>query len=219
MSFRLAAQHQSKAGDQWTFFQAKRIRGTTLETTAELLQSLGSPAPFAPNEIDSLLFRMVEATENAPTKKSTADDVSPATMAKATAAIKAARVQLSTLLKDDAVRASQPFLTSSTVPTVNSPSQPISAAPEQINAAIDAIRQRKTEVDTADLIRNIKPNDIDTDIRQAEANADAFDKACAPVNDTIRKFRSLFANLSAAVPSFTPNQRADRPDFGAADFA
>ena len=36
----LAAQHQSKAGDQWAFFQAKRIRGTNLEMTEELLQSL-----------------------------------------------------------------------------------------------------------------------------------------------------------------------------------
>src|SRR6266436_6760431 len=33
----LAAQHQSKAGDQWNFFQAKRIRGTNMETTIDLL--------------------------------------------------------------------------------------------------------------------------------------------------------------------------------------
>lgn len=43
----LASQYQSKAGDQWAFFQAKRIRGIGLENTAELLQSqlaLGDPA-------------------------------------------------------------------------------------------------------------------------------------------------------------------------------
>jgi len=34
----LAAQYQSKAGDQWGFFQAKRIRGSGLENTAEMLQ-------------------------------------------------------------------------------------------------------------------------------------------------------------------------------------
>src|SRR6516164_8706935 len=36
----LAAQNQSKAGDQWSFFQAKRIRGTNLEMTGELMQAL-----------------------------------------------------------------------------------------------------------------------------------------------------------------------------------
>ena len=36
----LAAQEQSKAGSQWEFFQAKRIRGTTLETSGDLLRSL-----------------------------------------------------------------------------------------------------------------------------------------------------------------------------------
>src|SRR6516162_10778650 len=30
----LAAQEQSKAGDQWAFFQSKRIRGTIVEQTA-----------------------------------------------------------------------------------------------------------------------------------------------------------------------------------------
>ncbi|HVV01434.1 MAG TPA: DUF4337 family protein [Verrucomicrobiae bacterium] len=36
----LAAQQQSKAGDQWSFFQAKRLRGAYQQNTAELLQSL-----------------------------------------------------------------------------------------------------------------------------------------------------------------------------------
>lgn len=33
----MASQNQSKVGDQWAFFQAKRIRGTTFEATADLL--------------------------------------------------------------------------------------------------------------------------------------------------------------------------------------
>src|SRR5437762_9989237 len=35
----LAAQNQSKAGDQWNFFQAKRSRRTNHENTADLLQA------------------------------------------------------------------------------------------------------------------------------------------------------------------------------------
>jgi hypothetical protein len=36
----LGAQQQSKAGDQWSFFQAKRLRGAYQLNTAEILQSL-----------------------------------------------------------------------------------------------------------------------------------------------------------------------------------
>src|SRR5881394_1768376 len=36
----LAAQQQSKAGDQWSFFQAKRLRGAYQRNTADLLQAV-----------------------------------------------------------------------------------------------------------------------------------------------------------------------------------
>src|SRR5262249_25084295 len=41
----LAAQNQSKASDQWNFFQAKRIRGTEIQRTVRLLQALSEPGP------------------------------------------------------------------------------------------------------------------------------------------------------------------------------
>src|SRR4051812_37857616 len=41
----LASQQQSKATDQWGYFQAKRIRGTNVELTADLLHPSG---PFEP---------------------------------------------------------------------------------------------------------------------------------------------------------------------------
>ena len=42
----LGAQQQSKAGDQWSFFQAKRLRGAYQRNTAELLQSLTEVHPL-----------------------------------------------------------------------------------------------------------------------------------------------------------------------------
>jgi hypothetical protein len=42
----LGAQQQSKAGDQWSFFQAKRLRGAYQSSTAELLQALSQIRPF-----------------------------------------------------------------------------------------------------------------------------------------------------------------------------
>src|SRR5690242_10122266 len=39
-----AAQHQSKVGDQYAYFQAKRIRGTSMELTSTLLRATAEPA-------------------------------------------------------------------------------------------------------------------------------------------------------------------------------
>src|SRR5258708_24761918 len=55
----LAAQHQSRAGDQWAFFQAKRIRGNGLEASGELLQALGHPDPLDMDRTAATLTRML----------------------------------------------------------------------------------------------------------------------------------------------------------------
>jgi len=47
----LAAQQQSKAGDQWSFFQAKRLRGAMQRSTLDLLKSTISLRPLAPDDI------------------------------------------------------------------------------------------------------------------------------------------------------------------------
>ena len=51
----LAAQNQSKAGDQWNFFQAKRIRGTNMDTTSDVIAALAEPGM-----IDRVRWREVQ---------------------------------------------------------------------------------------------------------------------------------------------------------------
>src|SRR6266700_6449549 len=50
----LGAQQQSKAGDQWSFFQAKRLRGAIQRNTADLLQTVTSVHAFDPAAIQLL---------------------------------------------------------------------------------------------------------------------------------------------------------------------
>src|SRR5437764_2093331 len=50
----LAAQQQSKAGDQWSFFQAKRLRGAYQRNTADLLQSMTDVHPVDPTRLTAL---------------------------------------------------------------------------------------------------------------------------------------------------------------------
>jgi hypothetical protein len=54
----LAAQQQSKVGDQWAFFQAKRLRGATLRANLQLLHATAEVGP-----LDQLaLSRVAEGT-------------------------------------------------------------------------------------------------------------------------------------------------------------
>src|SRR5690242_19619399 len=42
----LAAQQQSKAGDQWSFFQAKRLRGALQRNTVDLMETMNAVHPL-----------------------------------------------------------------------------------------------------------------------------------------------------------------------------
>ena len=48
----LAAQQQSKAGDQWGFFQAKRLRGALQRSTLDVLQATTDMHPFTHFELE-----------------------------------------------------------------------------------------------------------------------------------------------------------------------
>src|SRR5437764_5396853 len=58
----LAAQYQSKAGDQWGFFQAKRIRGSALENAAD---HLPPTAPLDPARLKASAHQLTLALEQA----------------------------------------------------------------------------------------------------------------------------------------------------------
>src|SRR5262249_12376807 len=59
----LAAQHQSRAGDQWAFFQAKRLRGALLQSTADVLQPL--TRMLDPADLVEAVHRVTAGLQNA----------------------------------------------------------------------------------------------------------------------------------------------------------
>src|SRR5512142_356835 len=58
----LAAQQQSKAGDQWSFFQAKRLRGALQRNTVDLMQSTVNVPAFEVPALRSALEKTSAAT-------------------------------------------------------------------------------------------------------------------------------------------------------------
>ncbi len=72
----LGAQQQSKAGDQWSYFQAKRLRGTLQRSTLDLLQATSEvhplavaavPAPVSEQTLAALQNGELPAVPGAPT--------------------------------------------------------------------------------------------------------------------------------------------------------
>jgi hypothetical protein len=185
----LAAQHQSKAGDQWAFFQAKRTRGTNKETTYQLLQSLAQIDDFDPAQVVSVCAQILQELD-----KSTE-------MSAREAAAKVRKVldKLPALMAYEATVQGTPYLTTPNLPQVEARTLDNKGAADDIKAVVEAIRQRKTEAETAALVGKVKPADIEAATRLAEEDADRFDKACAPVTNMIREWRPVLAELLAAV--------------------
>jgi hypothetical protein len=200
----LAAQHQSKAGDQWGFFQAKRIRGTSLETTLQLLQGLGRPDDFDPSRVDAVCGEVVGALKKA------ADDGKETEARRRDAAHAAAKVQATreklAELIDKEASGTLPYLTGFPLPEVAVRPLPRKEAQENLDRVLEAIRKRKPDSTTAPLVAKMSFEDVDDAVRLAEDAADQFDDACAPINDTVKRLRGLLADLTDAVKPF---RRAD----------
>src|SRR5205085_2626630 len=61
----VAGQNQSKVGDQWAFFQAKRIRGTTYEVSADLLLAARQPVPLSKASLVDSVIQLTKEAEAA----------------------------------------------------------------------------------------------------------------------------------------------------------
>jgi uncharacterized protein DUF4337 len=196
----LAAQQQSKAGDQWAFFQAKRIRGTSLETTVELLQSLAHPEPFELAGIDKLGAQMVQSPERA-----TADNGGGADR------IKKARERLAKLLADDKAKQTWSYLTGPGLPKIETHSLARKETQDLIDEVVKAIRAHQPESATAAAVGGLKAEDIEEASRLAEEDADHFDKACEPVSELLKELRAIIGELTASVRTMQ-NSSGDRSD-------
>ena len=203
MYFRsVAAQQQSKAGDQWSFFQAKRIRGTSLEMTVETLQSLAQPETFDPARVKAGVARLLQRLDAASGAKASGDGEAKESASAAAARVGKAREKLTKLLADDKIQQSLPYLVGGPMPKIEMRTLDKKETQESIDAVVLAIGQRQTERETAPAVAKLSPDDIDEALRLAEQAADNFDKACEPINDTIKQLRSAIGELAAAARPF-----------------
>ncbi|HLJ94063.1 MAG TPA: DUF4337 family protein, partial [Gemmataceae bacterium] len=204
----LAAQNQSKAGDQWNFFQAKRNRRTSHETTVDVLQATAEPAPVDAAALEATArfledrFRRVEAGASHLLELLGSTKTSPSTgnstlheaagRLQQTVREEAKRAQLAQnhiheVLSRDAVRSAWTYLIGNEQPKV----QLRTLTDPQIDQAEQAIRARLPEEDTASLFRKIPQEEIGKAIATAEANAQVMEHTYEPISEAIGQIQNI----------------------------
>ncbi len=216
----LAAQYQSKVSDQWNFFQAKRIRGTSMETTVSVLRSMTEPGDVSPAALrraaDRLPAELRRAGQDADRLLKAANenkaDLGPAgerllkaaaglkeSAAKMVAAAETAREQVAQALGDDTVSASFAFLNSDRLPTpegqADDPRKVLSGAFASINPAIppalQEIAKLKSERRMEEIVGGISEEQIHQAIDQAEDRAAENDAAGTKVVESYQALDKL----------------------------
>jgi hypothetical protein len=169
----VASQNQSKVADQWAFFQAKRIRGTTYEATADLLLAQKADLFTADTAIDAAqdLVHEIEASE--------------------TVATKAGAGKLRDQLKSLHKRAGEALAEVTTA--FHPPATGWQGlAPDKVKTALDALQsypklEPNTESDGIDADQRQKLDEILKDIRDFKPEKDIAPKTLAIQPETLDK--------------------------------
>jgi hypothetical protein len=177
----LAAQEQSKAGSQWAFFQAKRIRGTTLDATVDLVRTLTDAPPFEPGSLRGLAARIEDGLRGG---ASTAADKA-----------KTARQKLDALLDRPDVKQAWDYLAGTKLPAIEERRVP----DEAIADVLKSVRAHQTETQTVAKVTRVNEVRLEEALEAAEANADAFDEACKPATAVVRDLDAIVHDFAASV--------------------
>jgi uncharacterized protein DUF4337 len=202
----LAAQNQSKASDQWNFFQFKRSRGMTAQLTIDLLHALshrGRIKSAAWKQTSEQLvhdLREVEKEANSLLARLSQGKVEPAGdrlrqavtefVPVALALAREAEVldgRLNQELAGSDVQRAFSFLETKDVPqvTIHGVDDPGLAEAQK------AIEARQAEKDTAPLIAKIPQEKLQQAIELLEGNVQAVEDANKPISDTLSKLDTL----------------------------
>ena len=196
-----AAQNQAKAGDQWGFFQAKKLRGAGDRNTAELLQATADPAPFDAGEavatvqdlnasldrIDAQAQAMLKAGSGADSGASAEQTAARQLMEQYAKDARAIKVrghntagELDALRQDEGERQGLDALRSGAAPRLLD----WAPADEKVAAALAAIAAGKDEAETTSVVRQISSDALAGAMASAKDRARLWDEQAEPIAKT-----------------------------------
>jgi len=194
----MAAQFQSKAGDQWSFYQAKRLRASGNQNSIDLLEGLIAPGLLDAGAIATqaknnesriaVLGALLPSIAQAPNA-----DALTAAIELAEGKESASASKWKAALADPQIQEAMVYLSGDGLPTIEE-QHAASPAIGELLAAIDA---GKNETETVDLVRKVDRKDLDAAEAAANANANAFDAATKPMVASIARLAKLAASDAA----------------------
>jgi hypothetical protein len=228
----LAAQNQSKAGDQWNFFQAKRIRGGNTEMEVELLRAQHVLGTISPEAIEEYLARLPSDLERtarvgerllralkAMKPDSGTDSPQPnidklvQTARQNMEQARSLQKRIAEILAKPEVREALTYLNSDKLPTAAR--EPVGT--ENIRVAGDAVKARKTEAELAPIMAVISEDELREARETAERNARAFDEVGKPVEQSLKAVAQTIQEATALTGSV--HHLSERVGIGLTEFA
>lgn len=164
----LGAQQQSKAGDQWSFFQAKRLRGAIQYNMADLLQTVTPVRAFDPGALDQLASQSPDHAD---------------------ASINA---QLKTVLASTGGRQALDLLKSGAAPR----SAPVIELDPKLKTAMEGVETSTPDAELAVIINQVNQKTVENALRVARDQAREFDTETKPINQAIDQLESLLGRLT-----------------------
>jgi hypothetical protein len=218
----LAAQNQSKASDQWGFFQAKRLRGTAMENAFDLLPPKSKPSRLEADDVWGASQQLTRAFQDA--KKQTADlekALSAALSARTDlrpdgAPVREAATGLTKRTQESAARANMiarklevelaqkdtrtafEYISPNRLPEVEDEK----VDHPDIDQAVQSISDRANEKELAPILRKIQGDDLQQAIETAEGNARRFEAAGKPIGKTLDHLDQLVREQVAHAADF-----------------
>jgi len=191
----LAAQQQSKAGDQWSFFQAKRLRGAFQRSSLDLLQGIVEVRPLEAAALKQSAEQLPAQPEQSEAAK--------------------VRSEMLAALESLAGQQALGFLQRGDLPPAGA-----AAAPDpNVRAALDAVESLKPEPELKPILAQVNNKALEGALRAARDLALTFDTATKPVNSLIDKLENLVNRQAAclrALSSSPPSGASLTRDFTAA---
>jgi hypothetical protein len=192
----LAAQQQSKAGDQWSFFQAKRLRGAIQRNTVELMQC-------------TVEVRLLEAA----TLKSAAEQLSglqgqPERQAEAVRL----RTEIVALLDSPEGKQAVEMMQKGELP----PGGTVEIPPANVKAALDAMENLRSDAEILALVAKVDNKTLEDSLAAARDRTLNFDASTKSNNQVIDKLDNLMGKLTSLLGLTNPSVAAATREFTAA---